>query len=77
MNHTRKTCTTDGSACIADGMRHAQLVGTLNVPNVCGRARAAISARRAGRTEWDAPSTPRCGEADATKGEEKRGGKRP
>ena len=44
MNHTRRTCTTDGSACIADGIRHAQLVGTLNVPNVCG-PRSALAAR--------------------------------
>ena len=32
---TSTTWMTDGSAWIADGIRHDQLVGTLNVPNVC------------------------------------------
>ena len=35
MNQIKNTWMTDGSAWIAEGMRHAQLVGTLNVPNVC------------------------------------------
>ena len=30
----RKTWMTDGSAWMAEGIRHAQLVGTLNVPYV-------------------------------------------
>ena len=37
-SRTSTTWMTDGRAWIADGIRHDQLVGTLNVPKVCVRS---------------------------------------